>query len=166
VDVLALACIALVLVVPAVLLVGALVVRAAVRLANQRLWTHTKPARVVASDDAEDEFAVLYVASTRVTAIRPLSFEHALGLSFVVRLIQACGTLVYVFFVKDARVRGLDSLSLAGFLALLSFVVTACLCAVLLPTTFGRACLVVLFDFLITAALVVALALPLLILFG
>lgn len=158
-------CAALVLAVPVVILVGALVVRTAVWLANQSLRAYTKPARVSDAEDAEDEFAGLYAERVRITAIRPLNFGHALGFSFVVRLVQVCGAVVHVFFDKHARLRGLDGLALGGFLALVSFLVAAGVCAILLPTSFGRGCLVALFDLLISAAIVAAIALPLL-LFG
>jgi hypothetical protein len=160
----------LVIAVPIAIFVGALVLRASVWLANQCLWAPAKRVRAPDPEDEdgdEDEFARLKVSRTRYgTAIKPPSFGRALGLSTLCTLVQAVVALLQTFFETVARIDATQSVVLAGSCLFVSFLSTAGLCAALLPTTFGRALLVTLFDFLLTAAVVVALALPLLILFG
>lgn len=160
----------LVIAIPIAILVGALVLRASVWLANQCLWAPAKRVRKYDPEDDEedeDEFARLAVSRTRrSTAIRPPSFGRALGVSAACTLAQTFFAVVQTFFDGVARIDAVQSAVLAGCGLLLCFVITAGICAGMLPTTFGRACLVTLFDFLISVGIVAAVGLPLFLLLG
>jgi len=166
-------CVVLLIVIPIGLMIGALILRAAVWLANKCL---TAP--VSRYDDDEEEYdddwdeydrpARRRGRRNNSTAIPEPSFGWAMLIVFVNWIVNAG-----VGFVMGVAAGGAGlardpgaMLVLQGCSLVVNFFISAGLLTAMLPTTFPRACLVVLFQFLIALAIAVVIVVPLLVIGG
>lgn len=140
------------------ILIGALVLRAACWIANKCL---PQPRAAYYDDedeedydDRDDDYDDRPVRRRRsrgpTTAIPEPNFGRACGIMGLNVLIQiGIGFAIGLVLGGGGMRRGDGVGALQALNLLISFFVTAALCTSMLPTTFGRACLVSLFNFLI-----------------
>jgi hypothetical protein len=164
-------CIVLLIAIPVGLLIGALILRAAVWLANKCL---PQPrARYYDEDDYEDEWdSYDRPRRTRRGGGRAAIPEPTLGRAMLIVFVVWIANVVVGFmmgFVAGAGglVRNQAGMvGLQGCSLVINFLIAASILTPMLPTTFPRACLVVLFQFLIGLVIVIIIVVPIVAVFG
>ncbi|MBM3980288.1 MAG: hypothetical protein FJ304_08380 [Planctomycetes bacterium] len=169
----------IVIIIPLVGLIGSVIIRGGVSFANKCLpKPDPRGPRVTRYDDDDDEFGDEYDYDDWAEYDRPKGrrkpppgaipepgLGHAMGITYVLAIAQAI-----VSFVAQAVARDIDDLAPAVMLIAiaiaLQFVISAGIHAGMLPTAFGRACLVVVFECLIVVVIVIAVGAPLYVLLG
>jgi hypothetical protein len=166
------------IIIPLVGLIGSVIVRGGVSFANKCLpKPDPRGPRETRYDDDDDEFdeydydgwAAYDKPKGRrkppAGAIPEPGLGHAMGITYVLVLVQ-----VLVSLLARGAMRDIDDLApaviLGAFALALQFVVTAGIHGGMLPTTFARACLVVVFECLIVVVIAVAVGAPLYVLLG
>lgn len=165
-------CVVLVIAIPIGLLIGALILRAAVWLANKCL--PQPAARYYDDDDYDDDWDS---DEERPRRRRPGGGRSAipepnLGWAMLIVFVAWIASAVVGFamgFVAGAgglaRNQG-AMLGLQGCNLVINFLISAGVLTSMLPTTFPRACLVVLFQFLIGLVIAVIILVPLIVIGG
>ncbi|MBP3957498.1 hypothetical protein J8F10_19800 [Gemmata sp. G18] len=160
---LGLICVVLVFAIPIGLLIGAALLMAAVAITNKCL--PVPPSRYDDyEDDWEDEDPQRPRKRNTKTAIPAPTFNRAVVIVLVNALAGFVGGLV---LSGVAGAGGLANnqgamLLIQGVQIVLGFLIAASVLTQMLPTTFPRACLVVLFQYLIMFAIAIVIAIPLL----
>lgn len=151
-------------------LIGALILRAAVWCTNKCLPQPQPHYRDDDYDDRDDDDDFDRPVRRRprraTTAIPEPDFGRACLIVFVNFIIQLGIGFVLGFMAGAAGV-GLDGIQVIQILSyVIGFFISAAVCTAMLPTSFGRACLVVLFQYLIAIVIVIIVAVPLVLALG
>ena len=137
------------------LLISATILRGAIALANKRLGPPPESVYIPADEDDWGDYPIPGQAEPRASVIPTPSAGGRMFTILVIVIVNAAVTFVIRMAVaEDAAVRNGRGADLSELLTLpVGFVLTAGLLAAMLPTTFGRGCLVTLFYFLICVAI-------------
>jgi hypothetical protein len=159
-------CVVALIAIPIGLLIGAVILRAACWAANKCL---PQPSSRYYDDDDEydwDEDRPRRRRRSSAKAIPEPSMGQAMGIVFVNFIISFVVGFA-IGFVMGAGGMGKDPAAvivIQGLNLVLSFLIAAGVITAMLPTTFPRACLVVLFQYLIVLAIAIVIMVPLFVL--
>jgi hypothetical protein len=163
-------CIVFLIVIPVVLLVAALILRAAVWLANKCLPQPGR--RYYDEEDYDDEWESYDRPRRTRRGGRTAIPEPSLGWAVVIVIVNGVVQFVINFMIGFvAGAGGLANnqgamIGLQGCSLVLNFFISAGVLTSMLPTTFPRACLVVLFQFLIGLVIAIIIIVPIVAVFG
>jgi hypothetical protein len=153
---------------PLVLWIGAMILRAAISFANKRIGPAPEPSYLVEDDDDWGDYPLPSERERSSGAIPVPGIGRGMWMILAVVIVNVIvGAAIQVVMGEGPGPgrRGGGLLDDADFLARLitvpvSFLVTAGLLAVMLPTRFGRGCLVALFYYLICIGIAIGCAVP------
>jgi hypothetical protein len=162
-------CVIILLMIPVGLAIGALILLAAVWLANMCLPQPRSRRRYYDDDDDDYEWdAPRRRRGSSSTAIPMPGFGHAMLIVFVNAIVNfGIGFVIgFMFGAAGAANKQNTMLVIQVISFAIGFVVSATILSGMLPTTFPRACLVVLFQHLILLAIVIIIVVPIAIMGG
>lgn len=154
-------CIVLLFAIPIGLMIGALILMAAVWLANKCLAPQSRRKSSYYDDDDDYDWDAPRSRRSRSPIPEP-PFGQAVLIVFVTWIIGAViGFAIGFMAGAGGLARGNGMIGLQICSGLINLVISASVNASMLPTTFPRACLVVLFQFLIGLAIALVFIVPL-----
>lgn len=167
------------IIIPLIGLIGSVIIRGGVSFTNRCLpKPDPRGPRVTRYDDDDDEFDDEYDYDDWAEYDKPKGrrapppgsvpepgLGHAMGITYVLVLV-----LALVSFLTRGVARDLDDFApvvmLSAFALAVEFFIAAGIHSGMLPTSFARACLVVVFECLIVVAIVIAVGAPLYVILG
>jgi len=168
---LGLGCIIIIVAILIGLCIAALILMAAVWIANKCLSQPASRHYIDDYDDYEDDWEYERPRRRRRgggAAIPPPNFGWAVLIVFVTAIVQF-GVAFAMGFVAGMGGAAGNQQAMLGLQCcsyIVGFFIMAGMCSAMLPTTFARACLVALFDYLISLALAIIIAVPIILLVG